>query len=115
MQPGSGPGVPRQWRAVQPEYAGCSQAPPFWEKYTPETPTPSVNGQSVSGPALQASMSISSFAPAALYAGLLGSTATAGSFCLFWENGNGAYGLPVVTSASCCADAAGAAISSAAT
>ena len=34
------------------------------EKYTPETPTPGVNGQVLSAPALQASMSISSFEPA---------------------------------------------------
>src|SRR5919206_3437844 len=65
----------------------------------PETPTPSVNGQSLSGPALQASMSMLSFAPAATTFVATGLTATAGSFCLFCENG--VVGLPTVTSASC--------------
>ena len=46
-----------------------------------------MNGQSLSGPALQASMSMLSLAPAASTAGWAGSTATAGSFCLFCENG----------------------------
>ena len=40
-------------------------------------------------------MSTSSFAPAAAMFGLAGLTATAGSFCLFCENGAG--GLPTVT------------------
>src|SRR5215213_9789468 len=47
---------------------------------------------------LQASRSISSFAPATTTFGLLGSIATAGSFCLF--RGNGELGLPTVTSVS---------------
>ena len=58
-------------------------------------PTPAVNGQVVGLPALQASSSISSLAPAAAIDGSIGLTATAGSFCLFCENGDG--GLPTVT------------------
>ncbi len=54
-----------------------------------------MNGQSLSGPALQASMSMLSLAPAARTVEWLGSTATAGSFCLFCENGLG--GLPAFT------------------
>jgi len=65
------------------------------EKETPETPTPSVNGQVLSVPALQASMSILSLAPAASTVGCLASIAMAGSFCLFCENGD--VGLPTVT------------------
>ena len=65
------------------------------EKYTPETPTPSVNGQVLSGPALQASMSMLSLAPATATLVWLGSMATAGSFCLFCENG--LVGLPMLT------------------
>ena len=42
----------------------------------PETPTPGVNGQSLSGPALQASMSMLSLAPAARTFGWLASIAT---------------------------------------
>jgi hypothetical protein len=61
----------------------------------PEVPTPGVNGQVVSSPALHASMSISSLAPAAKMLGWAWSTATAGSFCLFWENG--LEGLPTDT------------------
>src|SRR5215216_2415441 len=61
----------------------------------PEVPTPGVNGQVVSSPALHASMSISSLAPAARMLGWAWSTATAGSFCLFWENG--LVGLPTDT------------------
>src|SRR6266487_4386126 len=61
----------------------------------PDTPTPSVNGQVLSVPALQASMSILSFAPAARTLGWLASIATAGSFCLLAENGE--TGLPTVT------------------
>src|SRR5438094_3752756 len=56
---------------------------------------PSVNGQVLSAAALHASMSISSFAPAARMFGWLASTASAGSFCLFSENG--VVGLPLVT------------------
>jgi hypothetical protein len=52
----------------------------------------------LSVPALQASMSTSSLAPAASTVGFDAFTATAGSFCLFCENGPG--GLPTVTSAS---------------
>src|SRR6266567_6443557 len=95
---------PRQPRAVQPEYVGCIQlVPESKEKYTPETPTPPVNGQVAGLPAAQASSSISSFAPAASTVGACGSTATAGSFCLFCENGEG--GLPTVTSGSCVTEA----------
>ena len=54
-----------------------------------------MNGQVVSARLLQASMSTSSFAPAAAMFGLAGLTATAGSFCLFCENGVG--GLPLLT------------------
>ena len=43
-------------------------------------------------------MSISSLTPAAAIAGAIGFTATAGSFCLFCENGVG--GLLLVTSVS---------------
>src|SRR3954452_23137696 len=64
----------------------------------PETPTSSVNGHVSSAPALHASMSMLSFAPAATMLGCIGSTATAGSFCLFAENGDG--GLPTLTSVS---------------
>ena len=65
------------------------------EKYTPESPTPELNGQLFGSPAAQVSMSISSFAPAASTFGCAGSMATAGSFCLFCENG--VLGLPTVT------------------
>src|SRR5437660_11451475 len=61
----------------------------------PDVPTPGVNGQVVGSPALQASKSISSFAPAARTLGLWASTARAGSFCLFAENGDA--GLPMDT------------------
>src|SRR5438067_4106445 len=61
----------------------------------PDTPTPFVKGQVVSLAALQASMSTSSLAPAASMSLLLASTARAGSFCLFSENG--VVWLPVVT------------------
>src|SRR5438874_10675390 len=61
----------------------------------PETPTPGVNGHELSVPALHASMSTSSLAPAASTLGWLASTARAGSFCLFCENGP--VGLPTVT------------------
>src|ERR1044071_2153257 len=59
---------------------------------------PNVNGQVVGSPALHASSSISSFAPAATMLGSIGLTATAGSFCLFCEKGEG--GLATVTSGS---------------
>jgi hypothetical protein len=59
---------------------------------------PGVNGQVVGSPALQASMSMLSLAPAASTVGWLASTATVGSFCLFWEKG--AVGLPTETSLS---------------
>ncbi len=42
------------------------------EKYTPETPTPAVNGQVVGSPAAQDSMSISSFEPATTTFGCVG-------------------------------------------
>src|SRR6266536_2278633 len=64
----------------------------------PEVPTPGVNGHVLSVKALQASMSISSFEPAARMFGWFTSTASAGSFCLFCENGVG--GLPTLTSVS---------------
>src|SRR5919198_5015730 len=51
----------------------------------PEPPTSGVNGQVLSVPALQASMSMLSFAPAATMFDWIGLMATAGSFCLFWE------------------------------
>src|SRR5947208_13963798 len=53
----------------------------------PDVPMPVVNGQVVGSPAAHASMSISSFAPAASTSGLFGSTAKPGSFCLFCANG----------------------------
>ncbi len=62
----------------------------------PELPTPAVNGHVLSAPALHASMSILSFAPAASTFGWLASTASAGSFCLFCENGE-TGGLPTLT------------------
>src|SRR3954470_12908957 len=64
----------------------------------PDTPTPVVNGHVVSPRLLQASMSTSSLAPAAAMLGMYGLTATAGSFCLFCENGDA--GLPIVTKVS---------------
>src|SRR5207245_2554650 len=64
-------------------------------KETPDTATPLVNGQVVSLPALQASMSMFSLAPATRTFGWFASTARAGSFCLFCEKGD--CGLPVVT------------------
>jgi hypothetical protein len=78
-------------------YVGCvHEWPPSNEKYTPETPTPSVNGHVVGSPALHASMSMLSLEPATTTDGSWASIATAGSFCLFCENG--AVGLPTVTS-----------------
>ncbi|TML12893.1 MAG: hypothetical protein E6G31_08530 [Actinobacteria bacterium] len=86
-------------RALQPVYVGCVQwLPESNEKYTPETPTPWVNGQVLSAPALQSSRSMFSFAPATTMFGWFASIAIAGSFCLFCENGDGL--LPVLTSAS---------------
>src|SRR5919108_6218724 len=64
----------------------------------PDPPTPGVNGQVVGSPALQASMSMLSFGPAASTSSLLASIAIAGSFCLFCENG--VDGLPTETSRS---------------
>src|SRR5205814_5153817 len=61
----------------------------------PEVPTPGVKGQVVSSPALQASKSILSFAPAARISEGFASTARPGSFCLFCENG--LAGLPTLT------------------
>src|SRR4030095_10796788 len=69
----------------------------------PDSPTPWVNGQVVGSPALQASKSISSLAPAATTIGLDASMATPGSFCLFCANGDG--GLPTETSVSAWANA----------
>src|SRR5258708_17779318 len=87
---------PRQSRELHPVYVGCAHEwPPSNEKYTPETPTPCVNGQVVGSPALQASMSMLSLAPATTSDGSCASIATAGSFCLFCENGD--VGLPTVT------------------
>src|SRR5436190_6396429 len=59
---------------------------------------PGVNGHVVGSPALQASMSMLSLEPATRTFGLFASTASAGSFCLFCENGDG--GLPTLTSVS---------------
>src|SRR3954471_1494279 len=56
---------------------------------------PAVNGHVVSLPALHASSSISSLAPATMTFGAWASTARAGSFCLFCENGPD--GLPLLT------------------
>src|SRR6266540_2594423 len=71
----------------------------------PETPTPGVNGHEMSLPALQASTSISSLAPATTMFGESGLMATPGSFCLLL--GNGVGGLPAVTRAADCAAASG--------
>ena len=68
------------------------------EKYTPEVPTPGVNGQVVGSPALQASRSMLSLAPAATTFGCAASMASAGSFCLFCENTLSL--LPTLTSVS---------------
>src|SRR4051794_10987828 len=97
MAPSSGshggslsPGTPAQSRALFPWYVGWIQlSPAVSENDTPDTPTPSVNGQSLSGPALQASMSMLSLAPAASIctAPGRGSTATAGSFLLVGREG----------------------------
>ena len=62
----------------------------------PDKPTPGVKGQVRSSPALHASRSMLSLAPAARIAGLTGFTARPGSFCLFWENSESL--LPTVTS-----------------
>jgi hypothetical protein len=72
--------------------------PPLVENCTPETPTPGVNGQVVGSPASQDSRSMLSLAPAARTRGSAGFTATAGSFCLFWEKMVSL--LPTVTSVS---------------
>ncbi len=78
---------------------GCTQlSPELNENWIPEPPTSVVNGQSLSGPALQASMSMLSLAPAATNHGCPGSIATAGSFCLFCEKIPSL--LPTVTSVS---------------
>src|SRR6478609_6670054 len=90
------PTTPRQSRALSPVYVGCVHFVPLSnEKYTPELPTPGVNGHVLSVPALHASMSISSLEPATSTLGCSASIATAGSFCLFCENG--VNGLPTVT------------------
>ena len=92
-------------------YVGWVQVvPESKEKYTPEVPTPGVNGQVVSLPALHASRSMLSLAPAARMFGWFASIATAGSFCLFSENGLG--GLPTLTLVSGLNAAAGGAIDS---
>src|SRR3954464_14791972 len=64
----------------------------------PEAPMPGVNGHVPGSPAAQVSMSMLSLEPAARMLGWFASTATAGSFCLFCENGP--VGLPTVTSES---------------
>src|SRR5258707_4392288 len=61
----------------------------------PEPPIPAVKGHVVSSPALHASSSMLSLAPAARMLVACASIATAGSFCLFCEKGVG--GLPDVT------------------
>jgi hypothetical protein len=83
--------------------------PPSIENCTPDTPTPGVNGQVVGSPASQDSRSMLSLAPAARIWGLAGLTATAGSFCLFWEKMVSL--LPTVTSVSGINAAAGPAAS----
>src|SRR5687768_3702065 len=98
--PGERSGWPRQLavtRADSPVYVGCVQVrPESVENWTPETPTPGVNGQVRSSPALQASRSMLSLAPAARIDGFTGLTARPGSFCLFWEKSVSL--LPTVTS-----------------
>src|SRR5436190_10291544 len=71
---------------------------------------PGVNGHVVSFPALHASRSMLSLAPEARMFGWFASIATAGSFCLFCENGLG--GLPMVTRVSGLKAAAGSAVDS---
>src|SRR5881397_34356 len=80
-------------------------APESKEKYTPDVPMPGVNGHVVSFPALHASRSMLSLAPAARMFGWFASIATAGSFCLFCENG--VLGLPTLTRVSGLVAAAG--------
>ncbi len=98
--PGAGSGCPRQLgvtRAEKPVYVGWVQVrPESVENWTPDTPTPGVNGHVRSSPALHASMSMLSLAPAARMFGCTGLTARPGSFCLFCENS--ASLLPTVTS-----------------
>src|SRR5215207_11178957 len=78
-------------------YSGCVQVRPLSvENWTPERPTPGVNGHVRSSPALHASMSMLSLAPAAMIDVLTGLTASPGSFCLFCENRLSL--LPTVTS-----------------
>src|SRR5438552_19192331 len=76
----------------------------------PDVPTSGVNGHVVSFPALHASRSMLSLAPAARIVGSFASIATAGSFCLFCENG--AAGLPMLTRVSGLNAAAGSAVDS---
>src|SRR5258708_8542637 len=72
---------PRQSRALHPVYVGCAHEwPPSNEKYTPETPTPCVNGHVVGSPALQASMSMLSLGPAPSTDGSFPSLPTLASF-----------------------------------
>ena len=84
-------------RAEKPVYVGWVHVrPASVENWMPDKPTPGVNGQVRSSPALHASRSMLSFAPAARIAGFTGFTARPGSFCLFWENSESL--LPTVTS-----------------
>ena len=82
-----GSGSPRHAsRAEKPVYSGwIHDSPESKENWTPDMPTPGVNGQSFGAPASHASRSMLSFAPAATRNGWFGSIATAGSFCLFCE------------------------------
>src|SRR5438093_7256986 len=105
------PTTPRHPRADSPVYVGWVQVvPESKEKYTPDVPTSGVNGHVLSSPALHASRSMLSFAPAARIVGLFASIATAGSFCLFCENG--LVGLPTLTRVSGLNAAAGSAVDS---
>src|SRR5437764_1470507 len=76
---------PRQPRAEYPVYVGAVHvAPRSIEKEIPAVPTPSVKGQLVGSPALQASMSTLPLTPAARMFGCIGSMATNGSSTLLW-------------------------------
>ena len=96
--------APRQLRALQARVGrlrpGARRS--RTRSRCPDTPTPSVNGQSLSAPGvagLHVDVVVGARRPATF--GCVGSMATAGSFCLFCENG--LAGLPMLTRVSCAA------------